>query len=40
MKNKFIDNKNIILKVLLFICLLVIFFNWDAIEKFLSTVLK
>lgn len=40
MENKFIYNKTIILKIVVFICLLFVFFNWDAIEKFLSTIFK
>ena len=34
------ERKSIILKVLLFICLLFVFSKWDTIEKFLSTIFK
>ncbi len=40
MENKFIDSRRIILKVVVFLCLLFIFFNWDTIEKFLATIFK
>jgi hypothetical protein len=40
MKKKSIDIKGIIIKAVVFISLLFVFFNWDAFEKILLTIFK